>query len=504
MKRVFIFSICCLCVLAGVAQSKKLDEWKQKALAKKISWQNFTREATAAHNRIYYSLYVDGQFVASFKNAGSCNAKKQELHSLAKQIFNSNTARKTNSSRSNEKLQQAIRELGGTPSGLKGQLEAARDKEYAKSQDEEKKKMLSDVDRLCECSRPETNPNYNSDVKPYDFGNTGLTPDKNTPDNTNVLSGGTQTQYDNPFDAIAATQTQPPAATNTQPSVNFDFSDMDKYVSNGSNGIYVGDVNKYKGIIPQPPIYLGDPNNANSRTVNMPEKQDPNRTYNFLPKDKEQGIQFAQDLLPKAENLLAKFDENMVNIEENIALREKQLFDIEKEKILIDYESTIVMNDGIHLPYTMEQYEPILKEKFNMTDEELKNFRNKVYTKLSPDAIINENINLSSHTKKALEGDGESGEGADVVGGLTSIFNSEKLEAYGKQKKSLEENISVLNEQLNGYYTNKERLITDKEDVQKTISYYSNVIQNGKVTVNSKNDIDAMNLGFMLNNILNK
>jgi hypothetical protein len=197
-----------------------------------------TNRFTLSQNKQeFYFLHTAKGRKYAFPDEFSCKAKirniEMRLHNQIDDIFNS------------------------IPSNVKINGETVSQKQKAEASRQIKAQMKMD----CSCRR-ENNPNYNSDAKPdvkpdakpYSSDNMDLTPDKNTPDNTNVLSGGTQTQYDNPFDAIAAAQTQPPAATNTQPSVNFDFSDMDKYVSNGSNGIYVGDENWKSPIIRVEPL----------------------------------------------------------------------------------------------------------------------------------------------------------------------------------------------------------------------------------------------------------
>jgi hypothetical protein len=78
------------------------------------------------------------------------------------------------------------------------------------------------------------------------------------------------------------------------------------------------------------------------------------------------------------------------------------------------------------------------------------------------------------------------------------------LSAYDKWQKKLDGDITVLNKQLDGYYTDREKSVRDNVDIQKVVSHYSNVIQNGKVVTTSKNELDAMNLGNILNDILNK
>ncbi|MDR0691902.1 MAG: hypothetical protein LBF69_02555 [Prevotellaceae bacterium] len=245
---------------------------------------------------------------------------------------------------------------------------------------------------------------------------------------------------------------------------------------------------------------------AQSIEEDLPPKQDPNTSYFIFPEYKEKGIQLANDLLPKAEEKLANFDENMELMDKNIVLRQKQLFDFAKEKALLDYESMIVMMDGSKIWYLREQYEPTLKEKFNMTDEELKIFKTEIYAKLSPDASINENHNLIFEGGSVFKEVDKPDDLLSVSNEYlhTTLIKKTELEAYDIRKKSLEEDISGLNKQLKDFYTNKENLINDKTAIQKTISYYSNVIQNGKIVVNSKNDIDAMNLGNILNDILNK
>ena len=264
MRKFFILSFCCLWAIAGIAQSNKFDEWKQKSLAKSRSWSNFTREATVAHNRIYYSLYIDRQFVASFANVSNCNAKKQELRRLAEQIFNSNTTKESSNYRSSAKVRQGLRELSGMSDAeidqMNKQLESKRDEAVNKQKAEENKKLLADIDKSCDC-RTETNQNYDPDAKPYDFGNNDLISDrdKTEPNLNTMLFGDAQTQYDNVFDALAATKAgaTTTAVTGIPPATNFDFDEMEKYVSKSSNEIYVDNTN-WKGPISQPPIYLGD------------------------------------------------------------------------------------------------------------------------------------------------------------------------------------------------------------------------------------------------------
>jgi hypothetical protein len=408
------------------------------------------------------------------------------------------------------------------------------------------RQIKAQIEMNCSCRR-ENNPNYReqysnssqsnkfNDGSNSDFGLNN----SNTPVASSSLpqNNGVQTQYDNVLDALTATKADAvtTATTTAASSVsNFDFGNLEKYMQQAEtmnfenselylpnvnrnaehkgqpvSGIHVGDANNYKGAIPQPPIYLGDRDNY--RTANLPSRQDPNAIYAVSIQEKEKGIQLANSLLPKAMEKVASFDKDVELLDKNIALGEKKLFDLEKEKMLVEYEGIIVMKEGMHMPYVMEQFEPTLKEKFNMTDEELKNFRNSVYAKLPPNAVISESMNLGSHTKKALEGDGEAGDGY-VFGAalgmgldfLTADAKEIELSAYDKWQKRLDGDITVLNKQLDGYYTDREKSVRDNADIQKVVSHYSNVIQNGKVTFNSKNEFDAMNLGNVLNDILKK
>ncbi|MDR1170194.1 MAG: hypothetical protein LBK97_05095 [Prevotellaceae bacterium] len=518
----FLIVVCLFC--AGVLSAQDspfIQKWEQQARSRGASWNGFTRSATASSRPRYASLYLKGKFLASFNDDNACRKKIDELVGIADDMYSKSAAAQTGSS-SKKNKGQATRDLermtGVDLSSIGGTL----DRKKAESDAKRMKEIRSQVRGYCEC-RSESNPNYKSGttpVKPVDFGNGDLFAGGNSDaaDNTpdNPLLDGVQTQFNNPFDAPSARDPQP-AQQGAQPGVSLNFDDADQY----ADGIRVGD--NYKGIIPQQPVYLEDLNDYNY--ANWTAKQNPNGMYAVLPQDKERGIQLAKDLLPLAEERLANFDKTMAEIEstENKIISEYDnlISQTERQSAIAEYQKGIADYGDNESKYAVSKYD--LKNKFGLTEEEILSIRRDVVKEVT-----------QADWRKTFKSDeevfnGETLEGAiardiivpasrslDLLNGsevkMADARNEMRLlDLQDKYKKTFEnsrKNLSALMDektnQLDKINESKKRYTAEKDDILKAKSYYSNVIQNGKIVITSENGIDAMNCGNILNSIIVK
>lgn len=490
--------------------NKYLNQAKQKGrnLINEIQKElDRTDQFTKSQNKKdFYVLYnTDGKKMACFPDEFACRAK---IRNIELRIHN-----------------YIDNFINGVPSSV-----SSREKK------EISKQAKAQIVMTCYC-RKESNPNYreqytsnnfNSD-RAYNF-NQNHNPDNMSapapayPSSQNV---NIPTQYDNVLDALAAaaeTDVAATAVTNTPPTTSIDFSEMEKHVSKSSNEIYVDNTN-WKGPISQPPIYLGDRNNY--RTANLPPKQDPNTTYFVLPQEKEKGIQLAKDLLPKAEEKLANFDQDMGNLnkqyDETGQNYSRLINDKEKQLAIDEYKLGIAEYGDDETKHSVTKND--LKYKFGLTEEEILIAREDVIKKVE-EADWRKIGSFKSDNEVF---NGETLDGAvtrdvvipmsrflDILNGSevkhADIRNEMRLsdlkDEYKKTKEKTQQELNNLvqtkENSLNEISILQQKLITEKEDISKVKNYYDNVIQNGKVVFNSNNSIDAMNLGNILNDILNK
>ena len=245
MKRFLFLILCCICGTC-VAQGDFINKWEQQALSRGSRWNYETQRATAAYNYTYTSLYVNGRFVASFSDAGTCRSKITELKQLAEQMQNQNTPTqpKQNSGEINlnkPATQELLRAAGVSEQEMKRQLQSVDNglnNAYNAMQNQKKQDQLNKIDGLCSCLT-EQNPNYDPKASMYS-GNNDLFdfPNNEGNDGTgqfNILFDES-TQYDNILDVLD-TPNPRGFTTQTYQPVTLNFDDMNKY-GNSQTAIY--------------------------------------------------------------------------------------------------------------------------------------------------------------------------------------------------------------------------------------------------------------------------
>jgi hypothetical protein len=223
----FLIILCLFCAAVLSAQNNTFIQiWEQQARSRGASWNTYTRAATAAGQRTYTSLYVNGQLIASFNNAGTCHAKISELKNLAENMYGKQSD--SSSSRRDIKLDgDAIRDLERVSGvNVRSRLQKANNemkKLTAEIYAQNKQRMLSQIDGYCSC-RTENNPNYDPNAKATGYDDLFTSDANNETDSgipsNSLFADNPQTQYENIFDAPSA---RTPQQTNTGEKVSLNF-----------------------------------------------------------------------------------------------------------------------------------------------------------------------------------------------------------------------------------------------------------------------------------------
>jgi hypothetical protein len=223
----FLIILYLFCAAVLSAQNNTFIQlWERQARSRGASWNSYTRAATAADHRTYTSLYVNGKFIASFNNAGTCHAKISELKNLAENMYGKQSY-SGSSSRNITWEGQATRDLERVSGvNIRREMQKANNKINklkAEIYAQNKQETLSQIDDYCSC-RTENNPNYNPNAKATGYDDLFTSDANNETDSgtssNSLFADNSQTQYENIFDAPSA---RTPQQTNTGEKVSLNF-----------------------------------------------------------------------------------------------------------------------------------------------------------------------------------------------------------------------------------------------------------------------------------------
>lgn len=258
-----------------------------------------------------------------------------------------------------------------------------------------------------------------------------------------------------------------------------------------------------------------------------PEKQNPNSTYLILPHEREKWINVANELLPVSKQKLDDFDKNMEELKK-VELKIEQDI-IELEPILKENEIGMLINEYKSTLITMQDRMGISKEaerkllNMGVTQEEINTCRNEVWNSLAsvnPDLLSNfsyDESNMSKFMRSVTkninsiakrENDSREDAASNILssirqGNIESKYNQE-AKKFETVFKEMENKKLILEKEKKQVKEDKRKLTAERDDILKAKEYYNNVFVDGKLSVTNKNEVDAINLGMILNSIIIK
>ena len=495
MKRILILVLCCVCRIC-IAQTDFINKWEQQALSRGSRWNYETQRAAAAYNYTYTSLYVNGRFVASFRDAGTCRSKITELKQLAEQIYNQNIPPppKQSSGEINLKgpaTQQLLRSAGVSEQEARRQLQSidnGLNNAYNATKTQKKQEQLSKIDGLCAC-RTEQNPNYDPNANMYstnndlfDFPNNERN-DGN--DQSNILFDES-TQYDNILDALEATSIRnKTSTTQTNQPITVNFDDI---MNNGRP--YLNPVQKER------------------------ELDKSKRAY-----------EIAIDKITNYEKNKRYIKTEINELENKLQRNNERIFELKKDSAKFYYKETVVWYEATNHGTDAEKavvikVENDLKNIYGLSAEEIKQLRDEAKTDLKKGVptlksmetekgdvqntqdyseYLEKDKSTGEYKVKEIEGSKTLDATGAALSGLeigtpimAGLFESVHSEAKHRVSKDIEKYTEFSQSYTNSIELKQQQLIEmtkERNDLQKVFEKY------GYDIINDKDDYRIINFG---------
>jgi hypothetical protein len=511
-----------LLLLAGVlfcaatlsAQSNAfLQKWEQQVKSQRGgAWNTATRNASAPQNKNVYALYVRGKKVAAFGSNSECENERKTLRSIAGSMVSS------------------------PQSGGKSHLDNVLSKKLAANQAKTRQEIQSGIDGQCSC-RSENNPGYDpnraSSAKPGNEGNSAygnLAVPKF--DNDEILSDplfgdNPETQYDNIFDAPSARNSQQPNISTTivLPDVNVNFDDMGEYIG---RGIRVGNEN-WKADWQKQPEFRYDNSTLYSDLHTLPPSKTPLKAkddfFSGISSEIEKSILYANRVYDVAKDRMDNYQVNKDKIEEEILDLERKLVSnenligkyekyiavLEYQEHMVVYYNTLATEHGTEQIWaeSIRKREDVLKNQYNLDDEQIRELQKEVQTALKEGAFISppaldvvDNMSQLGDDPDAASTGLETGHSVAV--GIIELGYST---ARHEMMESLSERRNIRNNNLQKIdYKTQEKLAIDKEyeNLKLVFEKYGNDILTSENRANKSMFVNECNEALLRKNRINR